>query len=72
MTPAREAVLAFVRQRISEGCSPTLREIAKHFGWSSTNAPRQHLWALVDAGYLVHAGERVHRPWRLAERGVSK
>lgn len=69
MTPEREAVLAFVTQRISEGCSPTLREIMAHFGWSSTNAPRHHLWALVDAGYLIHAGERVHRPWRLAGRG---
>ena len=67
MSPVRAAVLAFVAAQCAGGASPTLREIAAHFGWQSTNAARNHLWALYDAGLLTRADERSSRPWRVAK-----
>lgn len=66
MTTAQRSVLDFVRAGCAAGCSPTLREIAEHFGWKSTNAPRVHLWALYDSGHLTRDERRKARPWRIA------
>ena len=65
VTRATAQVLDFVREQCDAGCSPTLREIAEHFGWKSTNAPRVHLWALYDAGHLTRDERRKARPWRV-------
>jgi len=37
---------------MSHGSSPTIREIGKHMGISSTNGVRLHLTALIKKGYL--------------------
>ena len=46
-------VLRFVRNFLQEhGYSPTVREIAKGCGWTSTNTPAYHLRNLEADGFL--------------------
>lgn len=46
-------MLDFIRERVGgAGFPPTLREIAGHFGFSSTGTVRDHLKALARKGYL--------------------
>ncbi len=53
LTARQRAVLEFVRDRIRQhGHPPTIREIGKHFGISSTNGVRLHLTALIKKGFL--------------------
>ena len=53
-TPTQARVYRFVERSIREmGYPPTLREIAKHFGWRSENSAINHIGALVRKGWLV-------------------
>jgi repressor LexA len=53
LTGRQEAVLEFVKEYQAErGYSPTLREIADHFGIASQTAVRDHLRALEEKGML--------------------
>ena len=50
-------ILGFIAESIeSNGCAPTLREMASRFGWRSTNAGSDHLRRLERMGLLrVHS-----------------
>lgn len=53
LTERQQAILTFIEQYISStGYPPTLREIGKKFGISSTFGVKRHLDALVKKGYL--------------------
>jgi repressor LexA len=53
LTPKQRQVLNFILERLQTvGSPPTIREIAQHFGFSSTGSPRLHLKALARKGYL--------------------
>ncbi len=53
LTERQEEILTFIRQfREESGYPPTLREIGKKFGISSTFGVKRHLDALVKKGYL--------------------
>lgn len=53
MTERQEEILNFIRQFLEEsGYPPTLREIGKRFGISSTFGVKRHLDALQKKGYL--------------------
>ena len=53
LTPKQRQVLNFILDRLrTVGYPPTIREIAEHFGFSSTGSPRVHLKALAKKGYL--------------------
>jgi len=53
LTPKQRQVLNFILERLhTMGSPPTIREIARHFGFSSTGSPRVHLRALARKGYL--------------------
>ncbi len=53
LTQRQREVLNFIRRKIStEKLTPTIREIARHFGFSSTGTVRDHLLALSKKGYL--------------------
>ncbi len=53
LTERQEEVLNFIKQfREENGYPPTLREIGKKFGISSTFGVKRHLDALVKKGYL--------------------
>lgn len=53
LTERQEEILKFINYcRETNGFPPTIREIAKHFGMSSTFGVKKHLDALVKKGYL--------------------
>ena len=54
LTATQDKVLAFVEQASAlSGPPPTIKEIAQHFGWSSTSTAQQHLAALQKKGRLA-------------------
>jgi len=46
-------VLAFVRERVLAGRSPTTREVQDHMGFRAVQSARQHLESLVSDGKLT-------------------
>jgi len=48
----RKRILAYVKTRILEGRSPTIREVQSAFGFAAVESARQHLKALVESGEL--------------------
>lgn len=54
LSKAQSAVLAFISARIADGPAPTAAEIAAHMGYSSQNAARLHILALIRKGHLIH------------------
>lgn len=57
MSDSQARVFAYVRETAARGMSPTYREIAAKFGWSSTKAAVDHVDRLAKKGYLlVHRG----------------
>jgi len=53
LTEKQKKVLKFIYDSIKgNSLPPTIREIAKHFGFSSTGTVRDHLKALVKKGYI--------------------
>ena len=53
LTDKQARVLDLIRERIrSDGCPPTVREIAKRFRFASTSTARAHLTALEKKGYI--------------------
>lgn len=56
LTQKQRQVLKFIFSRIREThLPPTIREIARHFGFSSTGTVRDYLAALVKKGYIKTA-----------------
>jgi len=54
LTQKQREILEFIRGRVTrERMPPTLREIGRHFGFSSTGTVRDHLGALARKGYLT-------------------
>src|SRR5512137_1786391 len=60
-TLKQQKVLDFIRQRIKENMPPTLREIARAFGFSSTGTVRDYLHALEKKGFLTKGGRYMSR-----------
>ena len=52
LTPKQERVLKFIQERIRQDIPPTIREIARALGFSSTGTVRDYLRALEKKGYL--------------------
>ncbi len=68
-TPAGETrakIYTFMRERILAGCTPTVREVQKTFGFRAVQSAQQHLEALVKEGLLTKALERRSRGYLLA------
>lgn len=58
LPPQRAAVLAWLRQALMAGRSPSLADIAEAFGFTSRNAAQKHVQALVGAGLLEQEAGR--------------
>lgn len=79
LTKTQAKVLAFVEQASAQdGRPPTMREVADHFGWSSTSTAQQHLAVLERKGHLSRTPNsprslRVSKPLRAlrAEQTVA-
>ena len=53
MTPKRRAILAFIRERITDHSQPpSLADIAERFGFASRSVARKHISALCQGGYI--------------------
>ena len=55
LTHKQKKVLEFIQQRIHDHIPPTIREIARHIGFSSTGTVRDYLKALENKGFLKRA-----------------
>jgi len=51
-------VLGFIRERVRQSLPPTIREIAKELGFSSTGTVRDYLNALQVKGYLKRSSNK--------------
>jgi repressor LexA len=69
LTTKQRQVLEFVEGRLGEGCPPSQREIADHFGLVQ-NAAYQLVSYLRKKGYLVDAGG--HRGLRLSQEYLQE
>lgn len=63
---SRERVFRFVRECLSRGEPPTVREVQEAMGFRAVQTAREHLEALVKDGRLVKAAGRA-RGYRLPE-----
>ena len=53
LTLSQKNVLSFIiKRQKNQGSPPTIREIAEHFGYKSTNNARQHLRLIERKGYI--------------------
>lgn len=58
LTERQEAILGYLIECVrDENCVPTLREIADHFGFKSTNGVRDHLNALERKGCITRRSD---------------
>ena len=59
LTAKQRAVLKFLYKAVkTDHRPPTIREIAAHFGFSSTGTVRDYLRALIDKGYIKVAANK--------------
>ena len=58
LTNKQERVLDFIRERIRQNIPPTIREIARALGFSSTGTVRDYLNALENKGYLKRSSNK--------------
>lgn len=67
LTPKRQAILAFIRERIADhGQPPSLADIAERFGFASRSVARKHITALCQGGFIEVTPNQA-RGIRLAE-----
>ncbi len=67
LTERQKRVLDYIAGRLKDGYSPTIREIAEHFGFSSTGTVRDYIKALERKGYIsrkrkIARGIRINKP----------
>jgi SOS-response transcriptional repressor LexA len=73
-TPRQLQILQFMHDySVQYHCSPTFRELAQNFGFTSPNAAFRHLESLFKKGYLdrIVAGNGCHRGYRLTGFGLE-
>jgi len=72
LTEKQQRVLEFIRSKIRENMPPTIREIARHMGFSSTGTVRDYLGALEAKGYLKRGQRNLSRAIELTEDAFPK
>lgn len=71
LTDKQRKVLEYIRTQVSaRGSSPTIREIGKYMGITSTNGVRLHVNALIKKGYLKKQ-QYIARGLELASSAVT-
>lgn len=71
LTAKQEKVLNFIRERVGERLPPTIREIAREIGVSSTGTVRDYLAALQKKGYLKRTNNK-SRAIELLDKSPNK
>jgi len=72
LTLKQQKVLDFIRNSIQENIPPTIREIAKELGFSSTGTVRDYLTALEKKGYLRRVNNKSRAIELLKENSPGK
>jgi repressor LexA len=67
LTKQQQRVLDFIRTQQRGGLSPSLREIASHFGFRSMTAAMDHVRALIRKGALKHRAGQA-RCWQVVSQ----
>lgn len=63
VTTAQRELLAYILAEVeAQGRPPTLRDMCRRFGWTSTNAAHGHLVKLERRGYVEHT-PGINRGW---------
>lgn len=71
LTKRQNEIFAFLSEYLKErGYSPSLDEIAKHFGIASLNAVYKHLRVLEDKGFIKRLSNRA-RSIQVIDQGVA-
>jgi hypothetical protein len=61
---ARRAAAYVIAQQRQTGLPPTVREVGRAMGWTSTSTAQNHLTRAVALGLLTHVEGAVSRPFR--------
>jgi repressor LexA len=70
LTDTQRSVLEYVQEHLTEyHRPPTVRDVMRHFKWSSPQSARKHLLALEEKGYLERE-KNTARGLRLADEAV--
>ena len=72
LTPKQRKVFEFIHERIQNNIPPTIREIAKHMGFSSTGTVRDYLRTLERKGYIRLGKKRLSRSIEILRYHLTK
>ena len=72
LTPKQRRVFEFIAERIQSNIPPTIREIAKHMGFSSTGTVRDYLKALGGKGYIRQGKNRLSRSIEILKYNLTR
>jgi repressor LexA len=72
LTHKQRKVFDFIHERIQNNIPPTIREIAKHMGFSSTGTVRDYLRALERKGYIRLGKKKLSRSIEILRYHLTK
>jgi repressor LexA len=59
LTGSQKLVINYIKKYLCENHNtPTMSNIARHFGWKSSSSAHQHMNALLKKGYLEYGDDR--------------
>jgi len=71
LTPRQRKAFEFITEKTKSGIPPTIREIARHMGFSSTGTVRDYLKALKRKGY-IRQGKRLARSIEVLKHNLTR
>ncbi len=72
LTAKQRHAFEFIAERIQSHIPPTIREIAKHMGFSSTGTVRDYLRALERKGYIRQGKNRLSRSIEILKYNLTR
>ena len=72
LTQKQRKVFEFIAERIQSNIPPTIREIAKHMGFSSTGTVRDYLRSLERKGYIRRGRNRLSRSIEILKYNLAR
>jgi repressor LexA len=72
LTPKQRKVFEFISERIRLNAPPTIREIAKQMGFSSTGTVRDYLQLLEKKGYVRQGRNRLSRSIEILKYNLTR
>lgn len=72
LTQKQRKVFEFIHEKIQANIPPTIREIARHMGFSSTGTVRDYLRALERKGYIRQGKNRLARSIEILKYNLTR